>query len=73
MSAWTRETRDGELTERELDVLRLVVAGKTNQEIGYTLQISEKTVEKHVSSLLAKMRVASRVEAAVQAIQRNLV
>jgi DNA-binding NarL/FixJ family response regulator len=74
MSAWTRESHStNELSERELDVLRLVVAGKTNQEIGLALQISEKTVEKHVGALLAKMKVASRVEAAVQAVQRNLV
>lgn len=47
--------------------------GKTNQEIGYGLKISEKTVEKHVGSILAKMDVSSWVEAAVKAIQRGLV
>jgi DNA-binding NarL/FixJ family response regulator len=50
-----------------------VVSGKTNQEIALALQISEKTVEKHVGALLNKMGVASRVEAAVQAVQRGMV
>jgi DNA-binding NarL/FixJ family response regulator len=75
MSAWTRsEQHDSrELSEREREVLYFIVAGKTNQEIGYSLKISEKTVEKHVGSILAKMDVSSRVEAAVKAIQRGLV
>jgi DNA-binding NarL/FixJ family response regulator len=75
MSAWTRaDEADGrEITERELDVLRHVVAGKTNQEIGVALKISEKTVEKHVGAILTKLGVASRVEAAVQALQRGIV
>lgn len=75
MSAWTRaDEADGrEITERELDVLRHIVAGKTNQEIGFALKISEKTVEKHVGAILTKLGVASRVEAAVQALQRGIV
>jgi DNA-binding NarL/FixJ family response regulator len=74
VTAWAREDRDenGKLTERELEVLHLVVAGKTNQEIALALKISEKTVEKHVGAILSKLNVASRVEAAVQAIQRDL-
>jgi DNA-binding NarL/FixJ family response regulator len=75
VTAWARQDQDGtgKLTERELEVLRLVVAGKTNQEIALVLKISEKTVEKHVGAVLNKLNVASRVEAAVQAVQRNLV
>ncbi len=75
MSAWTRDSElaGNELSSRELEVLRLVVAGKTNQEIGHTLQISEKTVEKHVGAIFNKLDVSSRVEAAVQAVQRGLV
>jgi DNA-binding NarL/FixJ family response regulator len=61
-----------EITKRERDVLRLVVAGKTNQEIGLELGISEKTVEKHVGALFAKLKVTSRVEAAVLAVQQGL-
>jgi DNA-binding NarL/FixJ family response regulator len=61
------------LTEREIEVLRLVVEGKTNQEIGLTLGISEKTVEKHLMNIFTKMEVSSRVEAAVQAVRNGMV
>jgi len=59
------------LTPRELDVLQLVVAGKTNAEIGLNLGISEKTVEKHLEAIFRKMGVVSRVEAAVMAVRQN--
>jgi DNA-binding NarL/FixJ family response regulator len=62
-----------ELSNRELDVLRLVAAGKTNLEIGHTLGISEKTVEKHMGAVFNKLQVSSRVEAAVLAVQQGLV
>ncbi|MEZ4869186.1 MAG: response regulator transcription factor [Caldilineaceae bacterium] len=62
-----------DLTPREKQVLALVVEGKTNQEIALGLKISESTVEKHVGALLSKLGVASRVEAAVQAVRKNLV
>jgi DNA-binding NarL/FixJ family response regulator len=61
------------LTPRELDVLRLVVEGRTNAEIGMRLEISEKTVEKHMDAIFRKMEVASRVEAAVTAVRNKLV
>jgi len=54
------------LTARETEVLRLVTAGKTNQEIGGQLAISEKTVEKHLREIFLKLGVTSRVEAAVR-------
>ncbi|MCC6169596.1 MAG: response regulator transcription factor [Caldilineaceae bacterium] len=76
LSALTRQdAHQGakELTHREFDVLRLLTAGKTNQEIGLELGISEKTVEKHVGALFTKLRVTSRVEAAVLAVQQGLV
>jgi DNA-binding NarL/FixJ family response regulator len=60
-----------ELTPRELDVLRLVVEGKTNAEVGLALGISEKTVEKHMDAIFKKMGVVSRVEAAVMAVREN--
>lgn len=72
MSIRARSDADGsELTPREKEVLQLVAAGKTNQEIGLALQISESTVEKHVGALLTKLNVASRVEAAVQAVRKG--
>ena len=70
-----QEEKEGgkDLTPRELDVLRLVVDGKTNAEIGRVLGISEKTVEKHLDSMYRKMNVVSRVEAAVMAIRENYI
>jgi DNA-binding NarL/FixJ family response regulator len=61
------------LTKRELDVLRLVADGRTNQEIARSLGISVKTVEKHLEGVYAKLGVVSRVEAAVHAVQEGLV
>ena len=75
MSAWTQtdELSSKNLTPRELDVLKWVVKGKTNQEIGMELGISQKTVEKHLESVFAKLKVTSRVEAAVLAVQEKWV
>jgi DNA-binding NarL/FixJ family response regulator len=60
------------LTARELDVLRLAAAGSTNREIAETLFISQKTVSVHVSRILAKLDVRSRVEAAGMAQRLGL-
>lgn len=66
------ESQSGnELTPREKEVLHLVAEGKSNQEIALALNISESTVEKHVGSLLNKLDVSSRVEAAVQAVRKG--
>lgn len=75
MGAWLQQEHDQRqsLTARELDVLTQLVAGKTNQEIAAVLDISEKTVEKHLHSLFVKFDASSRVEAAVYAVQRGLV
>jgi two-component system, NarL family, response regulator LiaR len=62
-----------ELTARELDVLRLVVEGKTNDQIGVNLGISVKTVENHLHTIFQKMNVISRVEAAVRAVRESIV
>lgn len=61
------------LTERELAVLTLVAQGLTNAQIGARLFISPKTVSIHVSSILRKLRVSSRVHAAIWAAQAGLV
>lgn len=60
------------LTEREADVLRALAQGLANKEIGRLLQISEKTVKTHVSSVLAKLGVQSRTQAALYAAQNGL-
>jgi DNA-binding NarL/FixJ family response regulator len=62
-----------ELTSREMDVLRLVVDGKTNDQIGVALGISVKTVENHLHTIFQKMDVISRVEAAVRAVRESIV
>lgn len=75
MVSWMRGDDVGEikLTPREMDVLRLVVEGKTNQNIGVLLGISEKTVEKYLYAIFTKLEVTSRVEAAVYAVREGLV
>jgi two-component system, NarL family, response regulator DegU len=60
------------LTTRETEVLRCLAKGMTNYVIAQTLEISEKTVEKHLDSIYRKLDVRSRTEAAVAAVQSDL-
>ncbi len=60
------------LTERETDVLRLLAVGKANREIAADLAIGENTVRTHVSSILAKLGMRSRTQAALYAAQIGL-
>lgn len=62
-----------QLTEREIDVLKLLMLGKSNTKIGDELGISPHTVKAHVCSILRKMSVNDRVQAAVKAVRENLV
>ena len=62
-----------ELTAREREVLQLIAAGASNREIAHTLIIAEKTVKAHVSSLLSKLGVQSRTQAALYAVQKGWV
>ena len=62
-----------ELTERELEVLQSIVRGRSNKEIGRDLAIAEATVKSHVNSLLGKLGVSDRTQAATAAIQRGIV
>jgi DNA-binding NarL/FixJ family response regulator len=62
-----------ELTSRELDVLRLVAAGKPNKQIAAELAISERTARTHVSRILRKLRLSSRTQAALWAVREGLV
>ncbi len=61
------------LTERELDVLRLIAQGKSNREIAHTLHLTEGTVKGYVSTILAKLEVDDRTQAALYAIKHGLV
>jgi DNA-binding CsgD family transcriptional regulator len=61
------------LTPRELEVLRLIAAGKTNKAIASALSLSEKTVDRHVSSILGKLNVPSRAAATAFAYEHELV
>ena len=60
------------LTERELEVLRLVARGLSNQQIADKLMISEATVRTHVSNILNKLHLASRIQAALYALDQGL-
>lgn len=62
-----------ELTERELDVLKLIANGLTNSQIAERLVISENTVKGHVSNILSKLHLADRTQVAVYAWQRGIV
>ena len=72
-----REVRTPEkteaLTERETEVLRLIVQGQSNKEIARDLQIAEDTVKTHVKHILAKLGVQSRTQAVLGAIRLGLV
>jgi DNA-binding NarL/FixJ family response regulator len=60
----------GSLTSREREVLLLLAEGRSNREIARSLQVSEKTIKTHVSSVLAKLGVADRTQAAVLAVRQ---
>jgi DNA-binding NarL/FixJ family response regulator len=62
-----------ELTGRELQVLELIVKGRSNKEISTELSISEATVKSHINSLLGKLGVNDRTQAATSALQRGIV
>lgn len=67
----TRSNPDG-LTEREMEVLRLVASGSNNREIARKLFISEKTVKNHLSNIFQKIGVADRTQAALYALKQRL-
>ena len=62
-----------DLSVRELDVLRLIAQGLSNKQIAYALGIAEHTVKNHVKSILSKLDVDDRTQAATAAIQRGIV
>jgi NarL family two-component system response regulator LiaR len=62
-----------QLSPREVEVLGVLARGRSNREIARTLAISEETVKAHVSSILAKLRLADRTQAAIFGLQQGLV
>ncbi|MNI90745.1 Transcriptional regulatory protein LiaR [compost metagenome] len=62
-----------ELTEREMEVLRLIASGKSNQDVADELFIGVKTVKFHVTNILAKLGVEDRTQAAIYAFKHGLV
>ena len=61
------------LSERELGVLRLVADGRSNQEVGEGLFVTPSTLRNHISSILMKLQVDNRVQAAVHAVRSRMV
>ena len=62
-----------DLTPTEANVLRMIVGGMSNKEIGFALDISENTVKTHVQNIFGKIGVSDRTSAATTAIKRGLV
>jgi DNA-binding CsgD family transcriptional regulator len=60
------------LTEREIEILRQVALGKTNQEIADELVVSERTVRTHITNILAKLRLSNRTQAALYALREGI-
>jgi DNA-binding NarL/FixJ family response regulator len=69
----TAPAKNGVLTERECEVLRLVAAGKTNREISAALVISEHTVSRHLQNMFMKLGVTSRAAATAYAYEHHMV
>lgn len=74
MAEWMSDdkSKKTELTEREVEVLRLVTQGKTNKQIGKALGISEKAIEKHLTEIFGKLNVSSRAAAAAWAARNRI-
>ncbi|TVP62201.1 MAG: DNA-binding response regulator [Nodularia sp. (in: Bacteria)] len=62
-----------QLSKRELEVMQLITTGKSNQEIGAALQISEGTVKYHVNNIYSKLGVSDRIQAVITALKRGIV
>ena len=62
-----------ELSEREIDVLKLIANGKDNADIAAELHISPKTVKNHISNILMKLQIENRIQAAVYAVRSGIV
>jgi DNA-binding NarL/FixJ family response regulator len=72
-SAQDAEAIRAELSERELQVLKLIANGKDNADIAAELHISPKTVKNHISNILMKLQIENRIQAAVYAVRSGIV
>jgi DNA-binding NarL/FixJ family response regulator len=60
------------LSEREMEVIRLIALGLTNRQIAMQLKLSEKTIKNHVSHIFRKLKITARTQAAIHAISNNM-
>jgi NarL family two-component system response regulator LiaR len=60
------------LTERELQIFKRLASGESNREIGQALSLSENTIKNHIASILAKLQLDNRIQAAVQAVRSGI-
>ncbi len=67
------ETIRAELSDREIEVLKLIANGKDNAQIAAELHISPKTVKNHISNILMKLQIDNRIQAAVYAVKSGIV
>jgi two-component system, NarL family, response regulator LiaR len=67
------ETIRAELSDREIEVLKLIANGKDNAQIAGELHISPKTVKNHISNILMKLQIENRIQAAVYAVRSGIV
>jgi NarL family two-component system response regulator LiaR len=72
-AAQPAEGSPDDLTEREMDVLKLLTQGQSNKEIAERLVVSEATVRTHVSNILNKLHLASRTQAALYALRQGII
>jgi DNA-binding NarL/FixJ family response regulator len=69
----SHEESGARLSNREIEILRLMAAGKENKEIAQELFISPQTVKNHISNILTKLQIENRIQAAVYAVRNRLV
>jgi two-component system response regulator DegU len=67
------DTTFSPLTDREMEILELIIEGLSNKEIAFRLSISQQTVKNHVTSILAKLNLADRTQAAIYALRHGWV